>query len=36
MKTIFNALAKHHRGQISIMLDMPGVDNDYSSLMNRI
>ncbi len=26
----------HHRGQISVLLDMVGVDNDYSSLLTRI
>ena len=26
----------HHRGQISVLLDMIDVNNDYSSLMNRI
>jgi uncharacterized damage-inducible protein DinB len=26
----------HHRGQISVLLDMIDVKNDYSSLMNRI
>jgi uncharacterized damage-inducible protein DinB len=26
----------HHRGQISVLLDMVGVDHDYSSLLTRI
>jgi uncharacterized damage-inducible protein DinB len=26
----------HHRGQISVLLDMIDVKNDYSSMMNRI
>ena len=26
----------HHRGQISVLLDMIGVNNDYSSLLTRI
>ena len=26
----------HHRGQISVLLDMVGVDHDYSSMMTRI
>jgi uncharacterized damage-inducible protein DinB len=26
----------HHRGQVSVLLDMVGVDNDFSSLMTRI
>ena len=26
----------HHRGQISVLLDMIGIDNDYSSVLPRI
>ena len=26
----------HHRGQVSVLLDMIGIDNDYSSLLPRI
>jgi uncharacterized damage-inducible protein DinB len=26
----------HHRGQVSVLLDMVGVDHDYSSLLTRI
>jgi len=26
----------HHRGQISVLLDMIGIDNDYSSMLTRI
>jgi uncharacterized damage-inducible protein DinB len=26
----------HHRGQISVLLDMIGVNNDYSSILTRI
>lgn len=26
----------HHRGQVSVLLDMIGIENDYSSLLTRI
>jgi uncharacterized damage-inducible protein DinB len=26
----------HHRGQVSVLLDLIGIDHDYSSLMSRI
>jgi uncharacterized damage-inducible protein DinB len=26
----------HHRGQVSVLLDLVGVDHDYSSLLTRI
>jgi uncharacterized damage-inducible protein DinB len=26
----------HHRGQVSVLLDMAGVDHDFSSMMTRI
>jgi uncharacterized damage-inducible protein DinB len=37
-KTILHWLSHptHHRGQISVLLDMVGIDNDYSSVVSRI
>jgi uncharacterized damage-inducible protein DinB len=37
-KTLFHWLnhQTHHRGQISVLLDMMGVENDYSSMMAQI
>ena len=37
-KTLLHWLSHptHHRGQISILLDMVGIDNDYSSVVSRI
>lgn len=26
----------HHRGQVSVLLDLIGIDHDYSSLVSRI